>query len=111
MRSFLTALRCRQWIYPGPLRVFTPDEMVRAGMQPWPLNVDVYVALNLLVLLPVMLVSRHGNSWVTQALWWGLCCVLVALALAVARSLWRHPTRKRLNVYVFRLPLSRLVMN
>lgn len=101
MRVLFNSLHCGQWLYPGPRRNFTPEEMARAGMQPWPLAVDSYVALNLLVLLPVMLVSRHGNSLTTQLLWWGLCCVLAALTLAAARSLWRAPTRKRLNLYSY----------
>lgn len=101
MRSLLNASHCRQWFYPGPLRTFTPAEMAQAGMQPWPLAVDSYVAINLLVLLPVVLWSAHGNGWATQALWWALCCALAAAALMAARSLWRHPTRKRLNLYSY----------
>ena len=101
MPSFFKSSHWQQWFYPGPLRVFTPAEMARAGLQPWPPNVDAYVALNLLVLLPVMLVSGWDDGWVVQTLWWGLCCVLAALSLAAARSLWRDPTRKRLNLYSY----------
>jgi hypothetical protein len=101
MSHLRNSIHYRQWLYPGPLRVFTPAEMARAGMQPWPLNVDAYVALNLLVLLPVMLVSGQDNGWGTQMLWWALCCALVVVSLAAARSLWRNPTRRRLNLYSY----------
>ena len=98
MASLHSTAHCRQWFYPGPLRVFTAEEMARAGMQSWPVAVDSYVALNLLALLPAMLVTRHDAGWGTQLLWWGLWCGLAAAALLVARSLWRRPTRLRLNI-------------
>ncbi len=101
MSSLFNALHCRQWFYPGPMRVFTPEEMARAGMQPWPVAVDSYVAMNLLALLPAMLFTRQGTGWHTQVLWWGLWCALAAGTLALARSLWRHPTRARLNIYCY----------
>ncbi|MBI3348486.1 MAG: histidine kinase [Burkholderiales bacterium] len=101
MPSLLSTLNCRQWFYPGPLRVFTPAEMARAGMQPWPLAVDSYVAINLLLLLPAMLWSRHDTGWVAQALLWLLLCALAVATLLVARSLWRQPTRARLNLYCY----------
>lgn len=105
MASLLSVQHCRQWFYPGPLRVFTPEEMAKAGMQPWPVAVDSYVAINLLALLPAMLVTHRGTGWFTQALWWGLWCALAAGTLAIARSLWRHPTRRRLNVYCYAVAL------
>ncbi|MCE4539171.1 histidine kinase [Pelomonas sp. P7] len=103
MRSLLSALQCRQWFYPGPLRVFTPQEMARAGMQPWPVAVDSYVAINLLALLPAMVWTRRDDGWLHPLLWWGLCGALAAAALVVARSLWRQPTRARLNAYCYGL--------
>ena len=89
----------RQWFYPGPLRVFTPEEMAKAGMQPWPRAVDSYVTVNLLTLLPATLL--HDASKSDQLLWWGLWCGLATTALLVARSLWRRPTRARLNLYCY----------
>ena len=101
MASLLNASHVRQWFYPGPMRVFTPEEMAKAGAQPWPVAVDSYVALNLLALLPAMLVTRQGTGWATQLQWWGVWCALAAATLAVARSLWHRPTRFRLNVYCY----------
>jgi len=101
MSSLLNAQHVRQWFYPGPLRVFTAEEMAKAGMQPWPVAVDSYVAINVLVLLPAMVWTRNGTGWLTQVQWWALWCALAAATLAVARSLWRHPTRKRLNLYCY----------
>lgn len=106
MSSLFSALHCRQWFYPGPMRVFTPEEMTKAGLQPWPLAVDSYVAVNLLALLPAMLFTRQGTGWHTQVLWWGLWCALAAATLAIARSLWRHPTRARLNLYCYGTALA-----
>lgn len=106
MRSLLNARHCRQWLYPGPLRVFTPEEMAQAGMQPWPVAVDSYVAINLLVLLPLLLVTRERSAWVTPTLWWGMWCALAAVALVIARSLWRLPTRRRLNLYCYGTALT-----
>ncbi|MCY4755850.1 sensor histidine kinase [Pelomonas aquatica] len=106
MPSLLNALHCRQWLYPGPMRVFTPEEMAQAGMQPWPVAVDSYVAINLLVLLPAMLFTRQGTGWATQALWWGLWCALAVAVLLIARALWRRPTRHRLNLYCYATALT-----
>ena len=106
MRSLLDRLHCSQWFYPGPLRVFTPEEMARAGQQPWPVAVDSYVAINLLALLPAMLYTRHGRGWATELGWWAMWCALAAGAIVVARSLWRHPTRRRLNIYCYGVALA-----
>ena len=101
MRSLLSMTTCRQWLYPGPARVFTPDEMARAGQQPWPVVVDSFVALNLLSLLPLMMWSRHGREWQTQALLWLPWAVLALVLLLISRDLWWHPTRRRLNLYSY----------
>lgn len=106
MNAPLQAAHCSRWLYAGPPRTFTPAEMAKAGMQPWPRTVDSYVAINLLILLPAMLWGSHGDDWPTQLLWWGACCAVAAIALAAARSLWRHPTRKRLNVYCYAAALG-----
>ena len=37
-----------QFIYPGPRRAFTADEMARAGNQPWPTGIDQYLYVNLI---------------------------------------------------------------
>lgn len=91
----------RHWFYPGPMRVFTPEEMAQAGQQPWPKAVDSYLAINLVALLPAMLYTRHGRGWGTELGWWLMWSALAALALIGARSLWKHPTRKRLNLYCY----------
>lgn len=79
------------WVYPGPKRVFTPEEMARAGNQPWPRGIDHYVMVNLILLLAVF--SRHHSPWA-----WPVTLGLGAGALAIARWLWQHPSRRRLNV-------------
>jgi signal transduction histidine kinase len=87
------ATDCSQWLYPGPRRVFTPEEMARGGSQPWPASIDHYVYVNLIVLLSVNTAAYRKWVWVwpvVLGLGWG--------ALAVARWLWRHPTSRRLNV-------------
>ncbi|MFY7867555.1 sensor histidine kinase [Roseateles sp.] len=84
-----------QWVWPGPRRVFSADEMARAGDQPWPGSIDHYVYGNVLALLAINynLLPRNLVIWV----------VLGALSLSyaglwVAKSLWRQPTRTRLNL-------------
>ncbi|MFG6468147.1 sensor histidine kinase [Roseateles sp. BYS87W] len=101
MASLLDRLHWRQWFYPGPKRVFSPEEMSRAGQQPWPVAVDSYVAINLVALLPAMAYTRHGRAWLDQAGWWLVWCGLAAFALLGARLLWRQPTRQRLNQYCY----------
>ncbi|MBW8845877.1 MAG: histidine kinase [Burkholderiales bacterium] len=110
MPSLLDNLHCRQWFYPGPLRVFTPEEIAKAGMQPWPVAVDSYVALNLVTMLPALLFTREGTGWATALMWWIFWCALAALTLLASRSLWRHPTRRRLNVYCYGTALAVLVV-
>lgn len=82
-----------QSLYPGPRRVFTADEMARAGSQPWPIGIDQYVYGNLVVLLAV------NTPWTRHMPWlWPLVLGLGWGSLLVARWLWRAPTRLRLNV-------------
>lgn len=92
-----------QWFCPGPRRKFSADEMARAGQQPWPKALDGYVMGNVVVLLALnyMAMSRH----------WALAICLGVLAasyavLAVARVLWRAPTRLNLNLSSFVLALG-----
>jgi signal transduction histidine kinase len=80
-----------QWCYPGPQRVFTADEMARAGDQPWPVSIDQYVYVNLIVLLAVF--NGMHRPWA-----WPLALVLSWATLQVARWLWQMPTRRRLNI-------------
>lgn len=87
------ATDCSQWLYPGPRRIFTAEEMARGGSQPWPASIDHYIYVNLIVLLSVNTATYRQWVWiwpVVLGLGWG--------ALAVARWLWRHPTSRRLNV-------------
>lgn len=85
----------RQWCYPGPRRVFTPEELARGGDQPWPSGMDQYVYVNLLVLLVVNPVDLSPQ----RAAWWfGIGLIAIWGLLRVARWLWRNPTRKRLNI-------------
>ena len=83
-----------QWFYPGSRRVFTADEMARAGSQPWPVGVDQYVYGNLVLLLAV---NAHEVQRFSPSLW-AVVPGLGWAALAVAQWLWRQPTRRRLNL-------------
>ena len=93
-------LLCPDWlrwlIYPGPRRVFTPDEMARAGSQPWPAGIDHYVYGNVVMLLAVLLSSAPRTTF--RSLLWPAVLVTTWLVLAVAHRLWRSPTRKQLNL-------------
>ncbi|MFG6464426.1 sensor histidine kinase [Roseateles sp. DXS20W] len=79
-----------QWLYPGPRRVFTADEMARAGGQPWPQGIDQYAYVNLILVLAVY--ANHRSGWL-----WPVALGVGWATLAVARWLWRAPTRARLN--------------
>jgi signal transduction histidine kinase len=90
------SLHWSQWIWPGPRRVFTADEMSRAGAQPWRKAVDHYVLGNLIVLLAI----HYHDMPRGQAP--GLAAgsvLLTSVALWVARQLWARPTRHRLNLF------------
>ncbi len=82
-----------QWFYPGPRRVFSADEMARAGNQPWPRGIDHYVYVNLILVLAVTTPFHRQFVWV-----WPAGLILGWMALAVARWLWRMPTTGRLNL-------------
>ena len=82
-----------QWFYPGPRRLFTADEMARAGSQPWPGSIDHYVYVNLILLLAVTTQANRRHAWM-----WPAVLGLGWLTLTVARWLWRAPTTKRLNL-------------
>ncbi|MCV2351365.1 sensor histidine kinase [Paucibacter sp. Y2R2-4] len=85
-----------QWVWPGPRRIFSADEMARAGDQPWPDSIDHYVYSNVVVLLAINynMLSRGLIIWVLFA-----ALGMSYGALWVAKALWRQPTRTRLNLY------------
>ncbi len=87
------ATDCSQWFYPGPRRSFTPEEMARGGSQPWPVNIDHYVYVNLIVLLAVITIANRTWMWA-----WPVVLVVGWATLAVARWLWRSPTSRHLNL-------------
>jgi hypothetical protein len=95
MPSPLHALRCRPWLHLKPRRAFTPEEMARAGMQPWPAGIDQYVVVNVVLLLAAF---THQMPQGARPLTWLLSLVTAGVALAVARSLWHDPSRRRLNI-------------
>lgn len=86
----------RQWLYPGPARRFTADEMARAGQQPWPEGVDAYLLINALVIVGTT--WRPSKPAFTFSLVMAGTLVVTVAILAVARMLWRQPTRKLLNL-------------
>lgn len=95
MPSLLNARHRHQWFALKPRRVFTPEEMARAGMQPWPAGIDQYVIVNVVLLLAAF---THQMSQGAQPLTWFLSLASAAMALSVARSLWHDPSRRRLNI-------------
>ena len=84
-----------QWIYPGPTRVFTPDELARGGSQPWPVALERYVLFNAFAMLAMGFAIEPRPVAATL---FTAGMALVVMVLAVGRWLWRTPTRKRLNV-------------
>ncbi|KQV88287.1 sensor histidine kinase [Pelomonas sp. Root1237] len=84
-----------QWFYPGSRRVFKPEELARAGSQPWPSGIDQYVFVNVVLLLAAF---SHQMSKGTRPVAWLLSLFITSVAMAVARGLWRNPSRRRLNM-------------
>jgi len=84
-----------QWIFPGPRRVFSEAELARAGGGGWSRGVDCYVYTNVFVLVLVFYKFLPGGV-ATAVLMSALAAA--AASLAVARWLWRHPSRKRFNI-------------
>lgn len=82
-----------QWLYPGPRRTFTPEEMARGGGQPWPVSIDNYTYVNLVIVLAVNSSGPSRHPWI-----WPIALGLGWATLAVARWLWRSPTSRRLNL-------------
>jgi hypothetical protein len=80
-----------QWFYPGPRRVFTADEMARAGDQPWPSGIDHYLYVNVILLLAIF--NQYHHPWL-----WPVGLGLAWATLAIAQWLWKAPTRPRLNL-------------
>ncbi|RZJ10100.1 MAG: hypothetical protein EOP39_09560, partial [Rubrivivax sp.] len=91
--------RFKDWIrwlfYPGSKRVFTPEEMARAGDQPWPYAIDHYLYGNAVLLLAVF--THEMPRGMRPGIWSGVLLTAWA-SLAMAHALWRSPTRKRLNL-------------
>lgn len=89
-------LHWSQWLWPGPRRVFSAQEMARAGAQPWPKAINHYVLANVITLLAI------NYAEIPSGLAPGLAAgalLLTLLSLWVAQQLWAQPTRLRLNLY------------
>lgn len=82
---------------PGPKRRFTPEEMRRGGNQPWPKAIDGYALLNLALFLIPCMIDLRGQSVNLRLMVLMFGGLLGGLGLAIARDLWRKPTRRRLN--------------
>lgn len=82
-----------QYFCPGPRRVFSTDEMAVAGQQPWPSGIDSFLYANVVMLL---VVSSLYWPRATAAVAWIGGLTLTWAVLAVARWLWRGPSRRRL---------------
>ncbi|MEO6278903.1 histidine kinase [Roseateles sp.] len=85
-----------RWLfYPGSQRVFTAQEMARAGERPWPYGIDHYVYGNAVFLMAIF--THEMPRGMRPVIWSGVLLTAWA-ALATAHALWRSPTRKRLNL-------------
>nr|WP_297524475.1 histidine kinase [uncultured Roseateles sp.] len=83
-----------QWLFPGPRRTFSEAEIERSGLKRWSSAIDSYVMSNVLVLGLVFytMLPRHLAHVILIG---GLA--MASVGLAVARWLWRQPTRTRFN--------------
>src|SRR6218665_1399646 len=102
-----------QWFCPGPRRVFSADEMARAGGQPWPKVVDGYVYGNAAVLLAINYnqFDRHlayAVSGLVMTLVWAALAVAPALNLAAGAATVPLVGLALIARFVFHLDRSRL---
>jgi len=82
--------------YPGPRRVFTPQEMALAGSRPISSTAWLVGGLNgALVLLLLVWMTPGDYRWLQLV----IMGPLLALAAAGCADLWRHPTRRRLAAW------------
>lgn len=81
-------------IFPGPKRSFSEAEIARSGLGGWSTGIDCYVMSNVLVLGLVFyaMLPRHLAHVILIG---GLA--MATGGLAVARWIWRQPTRTRFN--------------
>ncbi|RZI61586.1 MAG: hypothetical protein EOP37_07570 [Rubrivivax sp.] len=89
-----------QWLFPGPRRTFTEEEIERSGLKTWSTVVDSYVMSNVLV-LGLVFYTMLPRELAHVILIGGLG--MASLGLGVARWLWRQPTRTRFNGATFAL--------
>lgn len=92
-----TVMHWSQWLFPGPVRVFSAAEMARGGAQRWPNAIDTFIVLNLLPLVIVGLLTlppTFGPLVVTTN------SAVAGIGLVVARWLWQQPTRWRMQLAI-----------
>jgi signal transduction histidine kinase len=90
------AIDWSQLWYPGPTRVFTPEELARAGQDPPSRTALVMITLNVLLLCSTAL-QFMPPALVAKAT--GYIVALLVPAAVAARALWRKPSRWRLMQY------------
>ncbi|WP_377159119.1 sensor histidine kinase [Roseateles sp. UC29_93] len=83
-----------QWLFPGPRRTFSEAEIERSGLKRWSTAIDSYVMSNVLV-LGLVFYTMLPRELAHVILIGGLA--MASVGLAVARWLWRQPTRTRFN--------------
>jgi hypothetical protein len=84
-----------QLFFPGPRRVFSVQEMARAGQQPFPRLVEYWLWFNVASVLALGLLERSPvGGWESA----GMTLAITALCWLAARWLWRQPRRLYLNL-------------
>lgn len=89
--------------YPGPTRLYTPEELARAGGQQPSRTMVAIVTLNVAIM--AMMVMQAAPPQATAQ----LTAILAATGVAgmlLGRRLWRQPTRRALNMYFGVLALT-----
>lgn len=84
----------KRFCIPRNMRVFTPEELARAGDEPWPRMIDGYVLFQYVAIAAAMfaLMPLRLAPWLILG---GLLLLLGILALS--RRLWRDPAPKRVT--------------
>lgn len=87
----------KRWCMPHNLQAFTPEQLARAGADPWPRQIDRYVLIQYVAISAAffVLMPPRLRPWLILG---GV--LLIIGILAQSRRLWRDPSSKRVNAAI-----------
>lgn len=95
--EFPLLARFKHWCMPQDLQAFAPEQLARAGDQPWPRQLDRYVFIQYAAISTAFFVLRPRH--LAPVLIGGGLLLLLGI-MAESRRLWRDPSSKRVNAAI-----------